>query len=261
VRKTAKFSGLGAVAAVGLGVVAAVFAQGAPAANPRDLSGVWWVGNPGSDQLLALGRAGDARRCETCHVPEHAEPEPPLTEWAQADPAVRVPAPRLPCEPVGIPAQFWYTQFAPFEIVVTDDRIFQFFEHHREWRTIWLNGSHPPDLEPTYMGHSVGKWQGDTLVIDTIGFNGKTMIEPVGVTHLMSDTFRLTERWRRVSAERVEVELTYADPKVWGNRTWGGLKKSFLLQPHSKLEEAYCSTRDTAAFDHVFVTPFVRPAP
>ncbi len=51
--------------------------------NPRDLSGVWWVDDPGPGKLLARGRKGDVSKCQTCHVPEHTVPEPPLTPWAK----------------------------------------------------------------------------------------------------------------------------------------------------------------------------------
>ena len=231
--------------------------------DPRDLSGVWWVADPGGGKLLERGRTGDASKCQTCHTPEHTEPEPPLTEWAKehvtSGPTHGATTKRNPCEPVGIPAQYWYTQMAPFEFIQAPGRIIQFFENHREWRTIWLDRGHSKDLLPTYMGDSVGRWDGDTLVVDTVGFNGKSLVEPVGVDHLMSDAFHLVERWRRLGGERLELDLTYYDPKVWGERPWGGLKKSFLLQPGMQLMEAYCSAEDHAAFDEIFVKPFVTP--
>jgi hypothetical protein len=218
------------------------------------------VADPGAEKLLERGRRGDASQCQTCHLPEHTEPEPPLTAWARehlttGTAAHRTAAPRGTCEPVGIPAQFWHTQLAPFEFVTAPGRIIQFFEHHREWRTIWLGRGHPKDPAPSYMGDSVGTWNGDTLVVDTVGFNGRNAVEPVGVDHRMSDAFRLVERWRRPSSGRLELELTYFDPKAWGSRPWGGLKKMFLLQPGMQLMEDYCSVEDNAAFDEKFVAP------
>src|ERR1700690_2245463 len=53
--------------------------------DPRDLSGVWWVAEHGADKLLARGEKGDASKCQTCHIPEHTEPEPVLTPWAKAN--------------------------------------------------------------------------------------------------------------------------------------------------------------------------------
>lgn len=233
-------------------VLVALFLAQAPSFNPRDFSGVWWVDNPGSDKLMARGRAGDASKCQTCHLPEHTLPEPPVTTWAREHP---VAPRRSPCEPIGLPAQFWHTQLAPFEFVVTSDRVFQFFESHNEWRAIWLNRGHPADPEPTYMGDSVGTWDGDTLVVDTIGFNGRNLIEPVAVDHTMSDAFHLVERWRRPSRDRIELEATYFDPKVWGDQPWRGLTKTFVRQTGGQLMESYCSPEDNAAFDEKFVKP------
>jgi len=71
------------------------------------------------------------------------------------------------CEPQGVPVQFSLTVFYPFQFVVLPDRIYQMFEDHREWRTIWLNRDHPKDLFPSYFGDSVGKFEGNTLVVDT----------------------------------------------------------------------------------------------
>jgi len=227
--------------------------------NPRDLSGVWWVDDPGPEKLLARGKKGDVSKCQTCHVPEHTVPEPPLTPWAKENLAITSEMPngmmgkptdstrarsgasqRHDCEPVSPPSQFWYTQLSPFEFVMTPDRIFQFFENQSEWRAIWMNRDHPKEIEPTYMGDSVGKWDGNALVVDTIGFNGKDFVEPVGVDHLMSDAFHLVERWRRLSANNLELDVTYYDPKAWGDKSWGGLKKEFILQPNTQLMEGYC---------------------
>ena len=232
-------------------------------ADPHDLSGVWWVAEPGGGKLLERGRKGDASKCETCHTPEHTEPEPPLTPWAREHLAISGSShggagTRSACESVGIPSQFWYTQLAPFEFIQLPGRIIQFFENHREWRTIWLNRGHVASPEPSYMGDSVGRWEGDTLVVDTVGFNGKSLVEPVGVDHLMSDAFHLVERWRR-TADRIDLDLTYEDKKAWGDRLWGGLKKSYVLQTGMQLMESYCSVEDHAAFDETFVKPFAQP--
>jgi hypothetical protein len=110
------------------------------------------------------------------------------------------------------------------------------------------------------MGDSVGKWEDDTLIVDTTGFNGKDMIEPVGVNHLMSDSFHLVERWRRPSKNDLEVDVTYYDPKVWDDKSWGGLTKKFILQPNMELMEEYCTKGDNEKFDKMFLTPPTGPS-
>jgi len=244
--------------------------------DPHDLSGVWWVDQPGPDVIFARAKNGDAGKCQTCHPSEHAVPEPPLTAWARENlvfagdrfhGTLEKPAgsafpsaisKRNNCDPIAVPAQFWYTQLYPFEFVVTADRILQFFEKQNEWRVIWMKRGHPKDVQPTYMGDSVGKWEGDTLVVDTTGYNGKDLIEPAGVDHLMSDSFHLLERWRRTSSGKMDLEVTYYDPKVWGDKPWGGLKKQFLLQRNLQLMEAFCTAEDNARFDE-FVKPLLPP--
>lgn len=252
------------------GVLTAAFILAAPYAKPstkvsqfdrRDLSGVWWVDDPGPQKLFDRAKNGDAGKCETCHISEHTVAEPPLTPWAYEHLTVQLKMTDElsdKCEPVGLPAQFWYTQLYPFEFVVTPGRIFQFFEKRNEWRTIWLNRGHPRDPFPTHMGDSVGKWDGNVLVIDTIGFT-QNVIEPVGVNHLMSPGFRLVERWERVSANELDLDATYYDEKAWGSEPWGGLKKKFVLQSGTEIHQGTCSPEENKKFDDRFLNPAVPP--
>ena len=228
----------------------------------QDLSGVWWVDDPGPQKLFDRAKNGDAGKCTTCHISEHTVPEPPLTLWARQhlmiQPKMQTEGLGDQCEPVGLPAQFWYTQLYPFEFVVTSDRIFQFFEKENEWRAIWLNRGHPKDLFPTHMGDSVGRWEGNVLVVDTIGFT-QNLIEPVGVDHRMSPVFHLIERWERVSANELNLDATYYDEMAWGSEPWGGLKKKFILQSKTELHQGTCSPAENKKFDDRFLNPGVLP--
>lgn len=250
-------------------------AQGNDSYDPRDFSGVWWVAVPGPEAIFARARNGDTGKCETCHPSEHSVPEPPLTLWAQKNvmnprnldqrlvmsadfSSSHVKPHGHACDPIGVPSQFWYTQLYPFELVVTADRIYQFFEKQAEWRVIWMNRRHPKNVHPTYMGDSVGKWQGNILIVDTIGFNGRQFIEPVG-SHLMTPSFHLIETWRRPRRDEMTVDLTYFDKNLWGKTPWGGLTKTFKLQPGKQLLENRCTVEDNSAFDEQFVKPLTLP--
>lgn len=154
------------------------------------------------------------------------------------------------CEPLSSPAVFEYPGLGSMEILPTrgGDRIFQLFEYHREWRTFWLNRDHPKDLDPTYEGDSTAHWEGDTLVVDTIGYNGKTMITGL-VGHSKSDAFHLVERYRRVDHDHLQIDMTYYDPKAWGDKSWSGFHKYYHLVPKDDFQEFICSPREYKEYD------------
>jgi len=149
------------------------------------------------------------------------------------------------CEPLSTPAMYDYPGIGSMEILATpeEDRIYQFFEYHREWRTWWLNRDHPKDLDPTYEGDSAAHWEGDTLVVDTIGYNGKTMLSQ-NVGHRKSDAFHLVERFQRLDHDHLVIDMTYYDPKAWGDKAWPGFHKYYTLVPKEDFQEFICSPRE-----------------
>jgi hypothetical protein len=164
------------------------------------------------------------------------------------DPAGEYPG--KDCEPLAPPAMFDYTTLGSMEIFPTPDgsRIFELFEYHREWRTFWLNRDHPKDLDPTYEGDSTARWDGNTLVVDTIGFSGKSMVSGV-VGHRKSDAFHLVERYRRVDHDHLEIDMTYYDPKAWGDKSWSGFKRKYTLSTPDNFQEFICSPREYMEYD------------
>jgi hypothetical protein len=158
------------------------------------------------------------------------------------------------CEPEGVPVEFNYPQY-PFLFIVLPDRIYQMFENHREWRTIWLNRDHPKGVFPSYFGDSVAKWDGNTLVVDTTGYNGRLWISE-NIGHYMSDAFHLVERYRLTDATHVELEMTYYDPKAWGDKPWPGWKREFKLDSKGdSLEEALCDPAHWRDYDREVTDP------
>jgi len=154
------------------------------------------------------------------------------------------------CEPLGVPAEYEYPNLANMELLTTrdGDRVFQMFEYHREWRTFWLDREHPKHVDPSYEGHSVAHWEGNTLVVDTIGFNGKNMITGV-VGHSESDAFHLVERFRRIDHDHLQIDMTYMDPKAWGDKPWTGFHRWYHLTAKDDFIEFICSQSEYEHYD------------
>ncbi len=84
----------------------------------------------------------------------------------------------------------------------------------RHFREIWMDGrSHPANLKPTYHGHSIGHWEGDTLVVDSVGFNEKMWFDAEGSPH--TNQLHLVEKFTRVSQQRLKYEVTIDDPGAY----------------------------------------------
>jgi len=104
------------------------------------------------------------------------------------------------------------------------------------YRQVFLDGrGHPEDMEKTWTGHSIGKWEGDTLVVDTAGFNDKTWL--VNGPH--TEMLRITTRLRRLDSGHMEVEATFDDAgtfvKAWKN------KRVFVLVTNEEIQEYICN--------------------
>ena len=122
--------------------------------------------------------------------------------------------PELKCYLPGIPRAMYMPY--PFAIVQGADKIHLTFAFSNAARVIHLNKvAGPPD--DTYMGHSVGRWEGDTLVVEVTNFNGKTWFDRAGNFH--SDALKLTERYSPISADAIRYDVAIEDPKTF-ERQW-----------------------------------------
>lgn len=235
-----KYSLSSACVMAALALPLAMFAQNSPrpkavrwhiAAGTPDLSGVWFI--------------------DEYHRTILPNEDPPFQPWTREllekrnydnthhDPDKAID-PTERCIPPGTPR----TMFQPFpwEIVYARDRVLIIFEYQSLIRQIFTDGrKHPDDLEPTYMGHSIGKFQGDTLVVDTIGFNDKTWLDPMGLPH--SDAMHLTERIRRVDHDTLVDEYTIDDPKAY-TKPWTATR-TFKLKPDWQIKEYVCAENNT----------------
>lgn len=102
----------------------------------------------------------------------------------------------------------------PIQIMQNEKHLAFLFEQNTWFHAVPLDGrDHPKELEPTWFGHSVGKWDGDTLVIDTIGFNGYTRLDTVGHPH--SDKLHLVQTLQRTDAGHIAYTITVEDPETY----------------------------------------------
>lgn len=102
----------------------------------------------------------------------------------------------------------------PMEILQLPDRVVFLYEYMHNFRVIWTDGrEHRPTWPTTLMGDSIGWWEGDTLVIDTVNLSGKTWLDFHGNRH--SDELHVIERWRRMSAHELWYEATIDDPTLY----------------------------------------------
>ncbi|MGH9895538.1 MAG: hypothetical protein ACREA0_26850 [bacterium] len=116
----------------------------------------------------------------------------------------------------------------PFEIYHAANKVVMLFEVSNGVRRIWMDGREHPEGWPFgWMGHSVGRWDGDTLVVDTAGLNDKTWIDRGGSPH--SDALHIVERIRRVRQDALEVDFLLEDPKTF-TKPWM-TKRAYALLP------------------------------
>jgi hypothetical protein len=182
-----------------------------------DLSGVW---DPG----LTFANLGDV----------------PLEPWAEELFQERrannsKDDPEAYCLPAGVP------RISPFpqKFVQTPDLVVILDEGNvHSYRQLFLDGrGHPDDLQPLWMGHSIAEWDGDTLVVDSIGFNDKTWLSGRGVPH--TEQLHVVERYSRPDLGHLEVEITIEDPGAFtAPHTFN---RAYVLRPDWELLEYVCN--------------------
>ena len=196
-----------------------------------DLSGVWAVRN--GNALFHI--TGDLK-------PEEIRP------WAAAvyqkrEDDFRRDTDGIACLPPGPKAGIGVGG-TPMKILQMPNLVAVLYEYHTIFRQIFMDGrALPEDPNPTWMGYSVGHWDGDTLVVTTAGYNDRTTLDLAGHPH--TEALRLTERYHRRDAGHLDLQVTFDDPKAY-TRPWT-LPVEFDLIPDGDLIEYICENeRDKA---------------
>jgi hypothetical protein len=199
-----------------------------PGPTPRmpdgkpDLSGVWYSQrpvDPGKPEMKAWAEAIFKERAENNHK-----------DFPQAR-----------CQPLGVllsgeTTHAWRIVHIPsFLMMISEMDV-------PGYRQIYLDGrGHPKDFGPTWTGHSIGNWEGDTLVVDTVGFNDKFWLSPAGEPH--TEKMHLTERCRRPDLGHLEIEFTIEDPDTFV-KPWV-IKRVADFAPKEEVEEVICTENES----------------
>jgi hypothetical protein len=199
-----------------------------------DLTGVWYPSSVNTFNFIWTNAQG-----QTLSVL-------PLTPWGQERikgnhpiggeyTALTSNDPNNECLPPGVPNI--YTHAYPIEVLEVPGRTILYFEYMHIVRQIFTDGrEHPKDANPTWMGDSTGKWEGDTLVVDSTGFNDKTWLDVSGHPH--SEALHVVERMHRPDHDTLLIDITLEDPQAIA----GTLKtqRKYILKPDWNIMEYVC---------------------
>jgi hypothetical protein len=206
-----------------------------PTADPRDFTGIWLT--PGYQYRF---------------VPADGSPTP-WQPWAKAefDARQKAQADGVPmtdstaqCMPSGMP-RIMAAPY-PIKIMQTPKEVVIMHEVQHLFRIIYMNEEHPADLERTFMGHSVGHWEGDTLVVDTTANTTQTLLDEAGDPH--SDKLHVVERIRKIDGgKRLENMITIDDPGAY-TKPWVAVRY-YDWRPEIRLMEYICEENNRNATD------------
>lgn len=221
--------------------------------NPKDLSGVWGFNGIGSTFRNPPPMTAWGKEKQALTIGDKNEYGEPLHNKDTSGEGGGAP---INCDPKGWPRLHTYNY--GFEFVMLPDRVLQFFELSHTWRTIWTDGrklpAEPP--EPHWMGWSVGRWEGDTFVVESNGFDERSWLgetQPDG-GWIHSDEMKVVERWRRLNFATIETQITVTDPKTY-TQPWVTPAATTTLVPGAELSENFCAPSDYSAFNNEVFLP------
>jgi len=209
-----------------------------------DLSGIW---NPPGGYLRDLAR-------------DLKEPVP-FQPWAKSLYDERAAGvhwkiePDANCLPQGVPKVLIAP--APWRMIQTPQIVFFVHEAFNLWWQAFMDGRQfvpHPDVSPTWHGYSTAAWEGDTLVVQSGGFNGKVWLDQLGKPS--TERLRVTTRFHRVDFGHLDIGITIDDPGAY-TRPWGTTVRATLL-PDTQLMEFICLENERNTFGAGLVQPATR---
>ncbi len=153
---------------------------------------------------------------------------------------------RSSCMPAGVPGFMAYGGPTPLYFVQTPKEVWMIFSGDHQVRRVYMDVPHSENPRPSWYGESVGHYEGDTLVIDTIAQNDKTVVDPYRTPH--TEKLHVEERWRLVDdGKMVEVTFTVEDPDAF-YQPWSGKRRYRRVQ--EQMVEDVCAENNQHLFDY-----------
>ena len=198
-------------------------------ATAPDLTGVWAIAKPEDELKTEEGQAPpllpEAKTVYEQHKAQAARGDHSFDTTTR-------------CLPPGLPRLMLIRP--PFEILQRPNTIFFVHELNRLPRRVYLNEKLPTDVDPHYLGYSVAHWDGDTLVIESNGFEEGTLLDATGLPH--SDALSLTERYRLdEDGKHLHARFTIEDSKTF-SVPWS-FKAEYVRRPGYELHEDVCADK------------------
>lgn len=212
--------------------------SGAVGSSP-DLSGVWMAGGGNTRSFYLKEPPSLAPWAAEIFKANREGVEDPLESGAdELDPSIY-------CLPDGFPRVYLVNY--PFEIIQVPGRMYMLFENSHMVRRIFMDGRKMPEgYPPSFMGYSTGRWEEDTLVVETVGLNDLSWMDRVGTPH--SDALRIVERIRRFDHDTLEIDFLFDDPKAFTKTLEG--KRVFQLHPEWEIMEHNGFCEDRQRYDY-----------
>lgn len=215
---------------------------------PPDLSGIW----SGTQGVIWETNLKPGEKEKPPFTPEYAARyQESLAAAAAGKPKADPPA---GCLPPGTP-RIMASPF-PFEIIQTPNAVYMLFEYMSQIRKIHLNGTGPGSIGlPTFNGYSEGRWEGDTLIVNTVDMNPMSVLD---TTHVeTSDALKVEERFKLLTPDKLEVQLTLDDAKAYV-KPWV-TKRIYVRKPGERLMEYVCEENNRNPINPDGTTGFIGP--
>jgi len=196
-----------------------------------DLSGVWFSGPTGRANAWSVVPDEPLKQDP---MPYRPEVQKKLDSMSRAE--SQLMSAQVTCRPLGVPGM-WTNNPYPHQIVMKPNIFVHLIESNNNWRVVRIPRQHKPkeDQEPLYMGDTASRWEGDTLVLDTISLDERNW---------HSDSLHVIERFRRPSVNYLEYQYTLEDPAVL-TKPWTSAWRRYSLSANNEdLTENFCTNNE-----------------